>query len=128
MSKLIAKSINRDYPNESGAELFKVVSEADNLEAFIEFFEGNTDVKIKFENIFGYKSLDESDLFDWWNFITLKDGWLFEVEAGGWKEFEATRSDFMSAAHEKLKEFLIISNNMCLSVLCYEYPSISKDT
>ena len=42
------------------------------------------EAEVVFEQIFGFRVLDELDLTRFWSHCSLKVGWLFEVTAGGW--------------------------------------------
>ena len=52
------------------------------------------DARVRFEQTYGFRVLDELDLTEFWSRCTLDDGWLFEVTSGGWKELELTRPYF----------------------------------
>ena len=94
------------------------------LSVELEFYKDNKGAEITFTSIIGFRLLDEGDLCDYWSEINLKIDWLFEVQQGGWLEFESRRDDFLSKNHDGVQEFLIISNNDCVNVICYEVPTI----
>jgi hypothetical protein len=84
------------------------------------------DKKVTFEEVCGFRALDEGDLTTWWSHIILKDGWCFEVIQGGWLEQEAQRLDFISGGATFYREFVIIGVDFCLSVISKDYPSVTK--
>ena len=68
--------------------------------------------------------MDESDLCEFWKDYHTGNGWLYEVEEGGWRELESMRSEFL-APHIRplLREFLIVCDK-CISVFAVGPPDI----
>jgi hypothetical protein len=82
-----------------------------------------------FTYVRGFRMLDEGDLLEFWSADDYKpEGWVFEVENGGWFEQEKNRSGFLSSDALKLREFLVATSNSCLSILARETPKLSKTT
>src|SRR5206468_1984817 len=44
----------------------------------------------------GFRVLDERDLCEFWDNYHTGNGWLYEVEEGGWRELESVRSEFLA--------------------------------
>jgi hypothetical protein len=82
------------------------------------------DARVRFEQTYGFRVLDELDLTEFWSHCTLEDGWLFEVTSGGWKELELTRPHFHSGRQDWVREYLVVGLNECVSVLTKEEPSV----
>lgn len=81
-------------------------------------------LRLVFEAPIGFRALDERDLCEFWDEYHDKNGWLWEVHAGGWMDLERRRSQFNS--HEViggLREFLVVGNT-CVGVLCPTAPRI----
>ncbi|BET26677.1 hypothetical protein RGQ30_21780 [Limnobacter thiooxidans] len=80
---------------------------------------------VRFEWVHGFRVLDESDLTEFWQHCNLLNGWVFEVLSGGWRELENQRENFITGKSDKVKEFLIIGTNECISILSEQPPAIS---
>lgn len=83
------------------------------------------EARIVFQSPAGFRVLDERDLCEFWDHYNEKNGWLYEVEQGGWLDLERTRPLFNS--HEfftGLREFFLV-DEMCISVLTVRPPEIS---
>jgi hypothetical protein len=83
------------------------------------------DFLVLFHRPVGFRVLDERDLCEFWEHYHEKNGWLYEVEQGGWLELERTRPHFNSHdVFKGLREFLLV-DEMCISVLTDRPPEIS---
>ncbi|QNH19511.1 hypothetical protein HEP73_00401 [Xanthomonas sp. GW] len=78
-----------------------------------------------FDSFWGFRVLTELDLTEFWSKVTLKDGWLFKVQAGGWLDLELSRPYFTSGRLYQLHEYLVVGANDCVSVLSERPPSIT---
>lgn len=80
--------------------------------------------RVVFKRPAGFRVLDERDLCEFWGDYHSGNGWLYDVEQGGWLELESSRSEFL-APHmfPKLREFLVVCDT-CVSVLAVEPPEI----
>ena len=68
--------------------------------------------------------LDERDLCEFWNTYSEQNGWLYEVEEGGWLELETRRSLFNAPGfHPGLREYLLVDDK-CISVFSVQPPEI----
>ena len=95
------------------------------LNATLKFKNPDHPVYIYFENIIGFRVLDEGDLLEFWDKELRADGWLWEVQEGGWSDLEKQRSGFRPGMKKDYIEYLILGETDCLSVLCYGKPVIS---
>jgi hypothetical protein len=79
---------------------------------------------VVFRSPTAFRVLDERDLCEFWPDYSEPNGWLYEVEQGGWMELEAHRQLFNSPTIvHSLKEWLIV-DEMCISVLSVQPPEI----
>ena len=77
-------------------------------------------LQVIFDNVRGFRCLDEGDLLNFWTDIFIQKNWLFEITAGGWFDQEAMREGFMH--WNTNREFLICGADDCVSVLTNEPP------
>lgn len=86
--------------------------------------EGFSYARLVFQNVFGFRVLDERDLLEFWNTYSEPHGWLWEVKAGGWHDLERKRATFNSGeCVPSIREFLV-ADDMCVSVLCADPPQL----
>jgi len=86
--------------------------------------EGFSFARVVFRNVFGFRVLDERDLTEFWNAYSQDNGWLWEVQSGGWHDQERRRPTFNPGEFVGgLREFFVVDEK-CVSVLCYEPPEI----
>ena len=86
--------------------------------------EGFAFARLVFHRPAGFRVLDERDLCEFWNTYSQPNGWMYEVEEGGWLELETHRSTFNSPDfHAGLREYLLV-DDMCISVLAVQPPDI----
>lgn len=83
------------------------------------------EVSVTFPQVYGFRVLDELDLTAFCSACSLKEGWLFEVHANGWKALESLRPDFYSRHLGCVREFLLISRHECVSILADKEPVIT---
>lgn len=76
-----------------------------------------------FRNIVGCRIIDESHISEFWNTYSEPNGWLWEVNDGGWLALERNRETF-DPPHISLREFFIVGN-YCINVLSPDYPEIT---
>ncbi|MBK9176514.1 MAG: hypothetical protein IPM46_09285 [Flavobacteriales bacterium] len=88
--------------------------------------EGFAFARVVFSNPAGFRVLDESDLAEFWNTYSEPNGWLYEVEEGGWFELESNRPAFNSSTFlDGIHEYLVV-DEICISVLCLQPPEIKN--
>ncbi|TQM02375.1 hypothetical protein FB548_3761 [Pseudoxanthomonas sp. 3HH-4] len=78
-----------------------------------------------FRSACGYRVLSELDLTEFWSKLSLKDGWLFEVQSGGWLDLELSRPHFTSGRLYELREYLVVGVSDCVSILAQLPPEIT---
>jgi hypothetical protein len=81
--------------------------------------------RVVFFDVRGFRVLDELDLYEFWPEYSEPNGWLYEVEQGGWMELESQRERFSSPSLiPELREYLL-TDDQCISVLCVGPPEIT---
>ncbi len=86
--------------------------------------EGFAFARVVFHQPAGFRVLDERDLCEFWNTYSEPNGWLYEVEEGGWLELEMHRRLFNSPDFfPGLREYLLVDDT-CISVLTIRPPEI----
>ncbi|WP_287027969.1 hypothetical protein [Herbaspirillum sp.] len=78
----------------------------------------------KFDEVVGFRVLEEGDLLEFWPVCSSDNGWLFQVLENGWFDLEAIRSGFLREKGLGISEYFIASQNSCISVLSGGVPSI----
>lgn len=87
--------------------------------------EGFSYARLIFRNVIGFRVLDERDLCEFWNTYSEPNGWLWEVQAGGWLDLERERPKFNS--HDVipgLREFFVVDYK-CVNVLTRTPPELA---
>lgn len=86
--------------------------------------EGFAFARVVFRWPAGFRVLDKRDLCEFWDDYHTGNGWLYEVEQGGWLELELSRPQFL-ALHmsPNLREYLLVCDK-CVSVLAVQPPEI----
>jgi hypothetical protein len=86
--------------------------------------EGFAFARVIFHQPAGFRVLDERDLCEFWDSYHEGNGWLYEVEEGGWLDMESARPLFNSpTVHPGLREYLLVDDK-CISVLSDRPPEI----
>lgn len=115
-----------ESPLQSGAEVTRLEYDLHNLVINIEPIFDAPPIVVTFESAIGFRVLDEGDLVEFWKHLSSKDGWLFQILAGGWFELESQRDGFISQHNSHVCEYLIVGPNECVSVLAYKPPLVAK--
>lgn len=119
-------TINGIYPRRNGdvPELLNVSYDLWTLRLTLSFGP-NQLTYLDFENIEGFRVLDEGQLLEYWGDNTEKH-WVFEVLENGWLSAESSRETAPLIEEDgNLKEYLVAGINDCVSVLAYSSPSLS---
>ena len=93
-------------------------------------FDGHREpVYLEFQNVEGFRVLDEGQLSAFWVNGPRAPGWLWEVKSGGWFELESNRSDFIMGLTFSLggivnspREFIALGVSDCVSVITWDEP------
>lgn len=83
-------------------------------------------VCVSFDSVRGFRVLDEGDLLEFWDPESRAEGWLWHVKEGGWLDLEKLRDGFISGVNGGYKEFLVLRQNECVSVITNGDPTVEK--
>jgi len=83
-------------------------------------------VYIIFEEVVGFRVLNESDLLEFWSKDSRAESWLWQIENGGWLDLENLRKGFISGKTGQVSEFLITGIEDCISIISRVIPTISE--
>ena len=61
---------------------------------------------LMFKDVLGVRILREGDLLEFWQ-SERPDGWLWEVQSGGWSALERSRNGFITGHSSGIREFLV---------------------
>lgn len=76
-----------------------------------------------FENVRGFRVLDEGDLLEFWDAgFTGDKGWVWRVDVGGWLDAESKRDGFTSKHDDSWTEYLVTTGWECVSVISSHAP------
>jgi len=88
-------------------------------------FQPNQIVYVDFEEVEGFRVLDEGQLLEFWDKES-KDHWVFEVLSNGWLAAESSRETAPFISEDgRLKEYLVAGCNECVSILAFDHPKIT---
>ena len=86
--------------------------------------DGSSYARLIFRDVIGFRVLDERDLTEFWNTYSEPNGWLWEVQSGGWLDLERERATFnLHEVVPGLREFLVVDDK-CVSVLSRKAPEL----
>lgn len=98
------------------------------------YFEANQTrhrVYVDFENVIGFRLLDNGNLLEFWQENSPND-WLLQIVEGGWFDLERIREGFVTGimfeSHQTEncpKEYLLASQNECINVICGDEPKFT---
>jgi len=108
-----------------GADVFRVDYDIDCVTVHVACMATGKKHVVQFWGPEGYRVLDERDLAEFWPTCSTPNGWLFEVQSGGWLEQEFERPGSMIAhLNRGLREFFVAGMNSCVSVLSVNAPEV----
>ncbi len=84
--------------------------------------------RVVFNDVIGFRVLDERDLLEYWPTCSTPNGWLFEITGGGWLSQESRREGCLIATiTPDAKEYLVTGEDDCVSVICRTGPAVDED-
>jgi len=83
------------------------------------------DISVIFPELIGFRCLDELDVLEFWPTCSLANGWLYEINDGGWRSLESTRDGFSSKSVSFHREFLVVTRDTCISVIAKSEPTLT---
>lgn len=94
-----------------------VVAAPPEVDRFVEFH---------FPFVRAFQAMDEGDMLEFWSPPLPGRFLLYRVDAGGW--LERVKGDFLqvTATIDAIREWLIVSSDVCVSVLSAYEPSVRE--
>jgi len=124
MSEFIANAAT-GFPSASVVpEIARLDYDTLNLRLTLKFAD-SPPAHLTFKDLSGFRVLREGDLIEYWGGAR-PDGWLWVVQSGGWRATEAQRSGFVSGDMQGIREFLVVGQVDCVSVLSSSVPEFSR--
>lgn len=79
-------------------------------------------VHVVFEKPIGFRLLDESDMLNFpWTALTKSQSFVHQIDADGWYDMETRAKNFLPK-YDNLKEYVVKTDNECVSVIAYSNP------
>ncbi len=119
------KVISEDINGEFDTEVTGLVYDIQKLSITVEVKKSKA--VVQFEEVIGFRVLDEIDLIEFWPTFSSPRGWLFLVESGGWKELESVRVGFVRKDWG-LNEYFVTGCNECVSIISGFEPTITIES
>ena len=114
------------FPSEGHPKIVNINYDQWRLTITLKFLKKVNPVYVTFDNIIGFRVLDEGDLLEFWDNDLRLNSWFWNVEKGGWTDLEKSRSGFVSGSHNNSTEYLIIGINDCISIIANDKPKINE--
>jgi hypothetical protein len=120
-----AKACGSEYAFSRGSTVVDISYEPETLTVHVEGTAPIERVIVEFQDVSGFRVLDERDLMEFWPTCSTPNGWLFEILAGGWLSQELARpGNLMGTLGTDLREYLVTGENECVSVITRNEPTI----
>lgn len=124
MKDLKAKTFKYEPFINGNNEICNINYDMQILNINIKFFDPELFVTVIFDGVDGYRVLDEGDLLEYWTPSIRPNGWIWEIEEGGWRELESQRVGFLHMGRDWTREYFILGDNECINVLSVTPPKI----
>ena len=79
MVKVTAKALPIDYQYPHGSDVLRIEYSLGNLTVYVEGLANEPSFAVEFEDVQGFRVLDERDLMEYWPVCSTPNGWLFEI-------------------------------------------------
>lgn len=98
-----------------------------SVRVVFESLENDQRAECVFEDVEGFRVLDEGDMMEFWDERSRSQGWLWEIQKGVWLDLEIDRQSAITlkTLPKGLKEYLIAGSGKCLNILCYSEPKVT---
>ncbi|UIR54787.1 hypothetical protein LZQ00_10915 [Sphingobacterium sp. SRCM116780] len=109
-------------------QIIEINYDLESLIVTVSFYDPDDEIiEVKFTSIVGFRVLDEGNLLEFWN-SSRPAGWIWEIKENGWYDQEKKREGFLLGYMDDFnpKEYLILGQNDCISILCYKEPKIGE--
>ncbi len=127
MSQVFAESMQCGYRFQSKAALTAVRYDTRVLAVQLTSPGDGVIASLEFEDVVGFRLLDEGNLLEFWPNCSSAHGWLFRIERGGWFDQELTRKGFLHDKSTGICEYFVASQNDCINVLAGTPPRLKID-
>lgn len=124
MNQVVAKAIDTGINFKSDIDILELKYEPESLHVSLVTGSDRKTARLVFREVAGFRVLDEGDLLEFWPACSLDNGWVFEIMSGGWFDLELTRSGFLKEKGIGLNEYLVVTQNRCVSVLSDAEPNV----
>lgn len=114
------------FPSVGHPEIVNINYDLWRLTITLNFSKKDNPVYVTFENIIGFRVLDEGDLLEFWDNDLRLNSWFWNIEKGGWTDLERSRNGFISGLHNDSTEYLILGINDCISIIANDKPKVSE--
>ena len=121
-----ATALNVGATVPSGADLGRITYDSGDVTVYV-VANGKQFASVQFKGVRGFRVLDESDLLEFWPTCSRPNGWLFQINEGGWLDLESSRPTFMREKYLAVREYLVTGDNECVSVLADQPPRVSTN-
>jgi hypothetical protein len=118
-------SVPFDIPQD--CDLEKIQYESGKLEITVFAPNGNEVAYVTFEYVEGFRVLDEGNLLEFWPTCSRPNGWIYQINNGGWLNQESERDGFLVNINRKVfSEYFVIGADKCVNVLSGEPPIVTS--
>lgn len=103
-----AIGIASDIAFPKGSEIVRIEYELGCLTIYVRTARDDAEAVVSFADVEAFRVMDERDLNEYWPTCSTPNGWLFEVQAGGWLTQELERpGSLIGPLNRGLHEYLI---------------------
>jgi len=128
MSKVVAQPIATELSFPHSSEVMRLEYALGQLTIQVRSLKEPRSATVEFKNVLGFRVLDERDLMEYWPVCSTPNGWMFEVQSGGWLSQERERDgSCIECWNPDAKEFIVTGEDDCVSVICVDPPTVRAD-
>ena len=122
-----ATAIRTSIAFSGGSEVLGLEYELGRLHIKLRALKNDQHVTVTFKECAAFRVMDERDLAEYWPACSSHNGWIFEVQGGGWLSQELERpASLVAHMNAGLREYLIAGTDDCVSVLAVGSPKITS--
>lgn len=122
--KVAATPVPTEHGLTTTGEVVAVNYALGSLRVRLQELGGSKGVLVRFEDIQGFRVLDERDLLEYWPTCSTPHGWLFEIDGGGWLSQESVRPGSLVSSLAGVREYLVAGEDDCVNVLTLHPPVV----
>ena len=125
----VAISVSSEISFSGGNEVVRIEYELGRLAIHLRAMQGGKEAVVWFAAVEGFRVLDERDLMEYRPTCSTQNGWLFEIQEGGWLTQEVVRpGSLIGFSNRGLHEYLVTGTDDCVTVLSVVPPDILVKT